>query len=436
MMTAARALIVLAAATASAHAGPDLIIGDISGANSYGQLDGVHAYSLGVTSCNLGDESVNWFDASPDHPVLAQNLYRLTDDGRLQHVGMSHVAHAFAALQTSLCSTCQPDDFQHLGPGCSNPSSSGISGGQPYLGPRAEVNASTGAVQFPFTGSGEFGNTIEKRLQVLDADVHPGGTYFAELQHVAQDDAEAGAGANNASYRRAGMTVSNALTLTGGVFTETPAIFAWGDEVPGVQISTLDIPGDGRLHMGANATQVAPGQWRYDYAVHNLSSHRSVASISLPAAGAISGDEFQAPLYHSNEPVINGPWSFGVSGGVVSWSIPPHTPATDQTANAVRWGTMYTYSFVSDAAPTVGQIELGLFRPGAPGSVSVSGPVPGTSCVADLAEPFGSLDFSDVAAFLTAFGTMSGEADLAAPFGVFDFSDVGAFLTAFGAGCP
>ncbi|MEZ6243272.1 MAG: GC-type dockerin domain-anchored protein [Phycisphaerales bacterium] len=57
-------------------------------------------------------------------------------------------------------------------------------------------------------------------------------------------------------------------------------------------------------------------------------------------------------------------------------------------------------------------------------------------CAADLAEPLGTLDFSDVLAFLTAFGSMGAAADLAAPFGTYDFSDVLAFLTAFGAGCP
>ncbi|MFI4896569.1 MAG: GC-type dockerin domain-anchored protein [Phycisphaerales bacterium JB059] len=57
-------------------------------------------------------------------------------------------------------------------------------------------------------------------------------------------------------------------------------------------------------------------------------------------------------------------------------------------------------------------------------------------CVADLAEPFGVLDFSDVTAFLAAFSAGEPEADLADPIGVFDFSDVTAFLGAFGAGCP
>ena len=57
-------------------------------------------------------------------------------------------------------------------------------------------------------------------------------------------------------------------------------------------------------------------------------------------------------------------------------------------------------------------------------------------CVADFAEPFGTLDFSDVAAFLSAFGASDPSADIAEPFGQFDFSDVAAFLQGFGAGCP
>ncbi len=55
---------------------------------------------------------------------------------------------------------------------------------------------------------------------------------------------------------------------------------------------------------------------------------------------------------------------------------------------------------------------------------------------ADIAEPFGTLNFDDVIGFLNAFSTMDPAADLAAPIGVFNFDDVVAFLNAFGAGCP
>lgn len=57
-------------------------------------------------------------------------------------------------------------------------------------------------------------------------------------------------------------------------------------------------------------------------------------------------------------------------------------------------------------------------------------------CTADLALPYDVLDFSDILAFLDAFGAGEPVADLAAPEGVLDFSDISAFLSAFAAGCP
>ncbi len=421
---------------AALGAGPDLIVGSITATNNYGQVGGIHAYSLGVIACNLGDANSAWIDSTADHPLLAQSLYRLRD-GRLEQIGISFALHTSSVLESNFCSTCQPGgNFQFLAPGCSTASSPSLSGLQSTLGPRFEVNASTGVFAFPFTGAGQAGNAIFKRIQAPASSLTMGDEYFVEAQLLAPDDTVAGAGDNNASYRRANLLLSGSLALTGPTLTETPAIFAWGASDPGVAISTVDIPGDGRMHVGANATEIAPGQWRYDYAIHNLTSHRSAGSISVPGVGAVSGDTFQAPSYHSGEPVDNAPWSFALASGFATWSIPAHTPGTDQSANAVRWGTMYTFSLVSDAPPVDGPIEVGLFRPGAQGSFVVTGPVPGIACVADLAPPAGVLDFSDVAAFLSAFGTMSPEADLSEPFGSFDFSDVAAFLTAFGAGCP
>jgi len=68
-----------------------------------------------------------------------------------------------------------------------------------------------------------------------------------------------------------------------------------------------------------------------------------------------------------------------------------------------------------------------------PATLTISG---GPCGPADLAEPFGALDFTDVIAFLAAFGASDSAADLAEPFGTLDFSDVIAFLASFGAGCP
>ncbi len=59
-----------------------------------------------------------------------------------------------------------------------------------------------------------------------------------------------------------------------------------------------------------------------------------------------------------------------------------------------------------------------------------------TGCsAADLAPPFGQLDFFDVQAFLDAFVDNDPVADLAAPFGAFNFYDLNAFLNAYSDGC-
>ena len=55
---------------------------------------------------------------------------------------------------------------------------------------------------------------------------------------------------------------------------------------------------------------------------------------------------------------------------------------------------------------------------------------------ADLAEPFGTLNFFDVSAFIAAYNSQNPAADFAAPFGVFNFFDVSAFIAAYNAGCP
>lgn len=54
-----------------------------------------------------------------------------------------------------------------------------------------------------------------------------------------------------------------------------------------------------------------------------------------------------------------------------------------------------------------------------------------TTCPADFAEPFGTLDIFDVLAYLAQFDAMDDVADLAAPFGSFDIFDVLAYLTLF-----
>jgi CubicO group peptidase (beta-lactamase class C family) len=58
------------------------------------------------------------------------------------------------------------------------------------------------------------------------------------------------------------------------------------------------------------------------------------------------------------------------------------------------------------------------------------------ACPADLAPPAGTLNFFDLAAYLTLFNSQDPTADLALPIGVFNFFDLASYLTNYNAGCP
>ncbi len=454
---AVAALLSACATTALAgggNPGPDVIVGGLTNINHYtsgGAINGYRAYSVGTDACNIGTEPANWVDNSVNHPVIAQSLYRLRD-GRLEQIGISWLKHSFASLQGNTCAVCQGDgDFQHLGTGCSDPYDASLNGGQSGLGPRFEVNASSGAFPWPYSNpAGSTGNGIFKRIQVLESDLDPtgGDQYFMEGQYVTLDDAQAGNHMNNASYRRTVINSLYGMSNTGGTFRERPAIFAWLDHGNGpnspdndVVVETVILDGDGKFDVAGKATDLGDGTWRYDYNLHNQNSHRSANSISIPTGGAnTSNHYFNAPHYHSGETPDNAAWSAAEGGSSITWSTDSWTLVRDLTTNAVRWGTMYTYSFVADTPPEDGTVTVGMFRPGSPASFNVTMPVPSAAAGgcngADIAEPFGQLDFSDVSAFLTAFSNSQSEADLAEPFGQWDFSDVSAFLSLFAGGCP
>src|SRR4029450_6009012 len=135
--------------------GPDVIVGVLSGLAQFGNAAGTKVgLAVGTDSCNNGDQPLNWFSlgsGSNDHPVIPQNLYRMSGGGsnneRFEQVGQSSVKHAFTALEQNACgfgcntSGCQTGT--HLCPGCSDPYSASLNAG-PNLGSRAWINPFTG----------------------------------------------------------------------------------------------------------------------------------------------------------------------------------------------------------------------------------------------------------------------------------------------------
>jgi len=358
---------------------PDVIVGDLHELQRYGTVGDITAYSVGTVSCNVGTCWLNWFDNINQHPVIGQNMYRLKD-GRFEQIGMSWLKHGFFALSGELCeSGCIGTNGDHLGVNCSDPYSAGLNGSQSGLGPRSEVNAFTGDYAYPFTSQGQTGDAIYKRLQVhnddLDPALNPGAVYLVEGQYVTPDDAAAGQGFNNASWRQVTIDDSSGnyeLEFAGSTARYQPAVVGWTDFQGGVKISTARFPGEGLLITGFKSTSLGGGVWHYEYAMHNMDSHLSVGSFSVPVpeGATITNIGFHDVDYHSGEPYDGTDWP-GVHDtalNLVTWSTEPY--AVNPNANALRWGTMYSFRFDADVSPVNERAIIRAFRPGATGDAT------------------------------------------------------------------
>lgn len=381
-----------------AATGPDVIVGVLSDVASWGTetIGGVPiaAFSVGTISCNLGNVGLNWIAGSVGgtenrHPVIAQNLFRLKTlpDGssRIEQIGQSWLKHGFTALTNEdCCVNCTGSGGSVLPVGCSDPYGAGLNGGQSSAGPKNQVNAFTGVHIHPIVGPA-FSGEVARRLQVKTSDLDPtqngGGLYFVEGQYNAADDAAAGNQRNNTSYRRVVMNGSGnswTMELTAEPTQRQEAgIRAWKDTVPDVIETDVNIPNEGLVILAARATPAAGGLWHYEYAVQNICSDRSIGSFTVPVSNpaTLSNIEFHDVDYHSGEPYSGTDWPSTYAGGQVEWATTPF--ATNSNANALRWGTLYNFRFDANAEPATGEVTLGVFKPGAPTSVTATTVVPG-----------------------------------------------------------
>ncbi len=412
--------------------GADVIVGAIPDVSKFGAAvsggKNIMAYSFGTTSCNIGTAQLLWYDWDPDgagpitaadHPVIPQNAYKVRN-GRITQIGMSWVKHGFCALQQSLCPPCTPAPGgcgDLLGVGCSDPYSSGLNGSQSGLGPRSQVNASTGVFPFPVTGMPSPHPTIGRRVQIdandLDPALNSGAQYFAEASYAHRQDTAAGNGTNNASYRKFTVGALSAgsynITLTGATFQQLPAIYAWKAVDPNVLIAIVD-GADGRFYAGYRATDNGNGTWHYEFAVFNLNSDRSGGSFSVavPNGMVLSNVGFGDIEHHSGEPYNSSDWSFSQSGGVAKWSC-TETFAQNPNGNALRWATMYNFWFDANTAPTIGSGSIGYFKTS--GSANFTAYVPGAPAVVGDLNGDGIVTGADLGMLLGNWGG-SGVGDL------------------------
>ncbi|TVQ33694.1 MAG: hypothetical protein EA376_01565 [Phycisphaeraceae bacterium] len=409
----------IVAASPRGSGGADVVLSNILSVSNYSPVGSVHAYALGSHTCNIGDQPLAWDNNGT--PAFGMNAYRL-HDGRLMQVGMSFAKTACCVFNQNGCGlACSGTGFG-LRAGCLDIYSATWNGNQARLGPRSVINAFTGEFQPLPSGSGD---STFRRLQIdaadLDTSTYPGALYFVEGVYVCTDSSLAGNTANNATYKRVTFNASNNMALAPEMSAGRGAIWAWADHGEGlnaldrdIDIRNVDVPDEGRFVFASKVIDNGDGSWRYEYAVFNLNSDRSGGSFSVPVPDSVTVTNvgFHSPPYHSGEIYDNTFWTSSVGSGAVTWSS-PETYAQNPNTNALRWGTMYNFWFEADTAPESANVTLGLFKPGAPGSINAGSIAPSAiDCPWDLSGD-GQVGSADLGVLLGQWGTTYGASDLA-----------------------
>jgi hypothetical protein len=384
--------------------GPDVIVGEIEDVDQQGSAGTQVGLAIGTDSCNNGDEPIDWF-ALPDtdHPVVPQNLYRMSGGAdnteRFEQIGQSWMKHTFLALEDFVCGTCDTSGCQtgsHLCPGCSDPYVSGLNGDQNSIGSRAWVNPFTGS--FPSNANDHSGHShdgVSHRILVETNDLipanNPGATYFGEAAYISpheytwcQANPDQCNMFNNFSYRKFSVTggpTNFNFPPAGSTVRMQPAIQAWADTGATVNQVEPDPGNDGIFFVGYKLTHINGGGYHCEYAIFNMNLDRAIQSFSLGAIDA-TNIGFHAPPQHpgwahdgtqGDAGYSSTPWTVT---GSVTWST--ETFAQNPNANAIRWGTLYNFSFDSPHEFLItGAATIGFFKTGQPISVDVLVPTPG-----------------------------------------------------------
>jgi hypothetical protein len=390
--------------------GPDVIVGDIEDVSQLDpQVVGTQVgLAIGTDSCNIGDQPIDWF-ALPnlDHPVVPQNLYRMSggadNQERFEQIGQSWMKHTFEALEESVCSPCNTGTCEtgtHLCPGCSDPYVSGLNGDQNSIGSRAWINPFTGGYPQnpdPNDHNGHNHDAVSHRILVETSDLIPaqntGASYFGEAAYIApfeytwcQSHPTQCNMFNNFSYRQfsvsGGPTVFNFSPVANTVRME-PAIHAWSGTGATVNQVAPDPGNDGVWFMGYKVTNPSAGVWHYEYALFNMNLDRAIQSFSVPLGAGVnvSNIGFHAPPQHpgwtfdgtfNNQGFSSTPWNVDQETSSVTWSS--ETFATNQNANAIRWGTSYNFRFDADQPPQTVSATVAYFKTGSPMTVEIQAP--------------------------------------------------------------
>ena len=339
---------------------------------------------------NAGTANVPWYTkftnlANPpffdQHPYLVWQVLR-SKDGVLEPLGRSDLKHAFATENVGCDVGACSSDPHILGLGCADTYPASSNTFLPGLGPRSEVNASTGiwphcggipshfdvngdCVQ-DFVGAGETQFTHGAKVAETDLQV-AGATYFMESFYIVRDDVNI---FNSMGYRRflPSKPASTWVFANDPSFSYTvgPALNAWVDPTtpaPGADNHVLDT-GTGQVQLAMRVTDVTgfPGLRRFAYALQNHDFDRRIGSFHVPFDATTGGVVNVA--YADGDGFTANDWTWTLDSTGITWTAP--APAPPAPAPELDYASLVSFHFETSLAPVAADSTLGVVEAGSP----------------------------------------------------------------------
>ncbi|MCE9594216.1 MAG: hypothetical protein K8S98_08480 [Planctomycetes bacterium] len=375
-----------APAQSNAVPGLDVQLAGLGSLQNWGRTgafpNGVSGMSISTTACNVGSVLIGWHQPmNPDHPMISFIVCR-EENGRFEQISdRSYVKHGFFATNQNSCGTCGSigGSSSALKVGCSDTYGTTNNGDRFYLGPANEIDPWLGVWTSqcsyfdrgdPSVGSPNDCDNIRSltmgqanalpvtahRINLTDADLnHPAANFYYQGFYTARGEPEANRGNNTRSQRMTATWTGStwSLATTGSQFTGT-ILDRWTGATVSSNTNGVD---DGRLYVGVKVTGPSAGLYHYEYVVYNRDNTRSVGALHLPLA---TGATVSSISFRDIDSNVGNDWQVAQLANELVFST---------AINPLEWGTLYNFSFDSDAAPAAGTADLNPYNPGTGGGV-------------------------------------------------------------------
>lgn len=325
------------------------------------------------------------------HPYLIWNVYRISNAGKIEHIGRSGVKHAFLTLNSD-CEQFNCGDSHILRRKCSDVYSSGNNDSANQLGPREEIVPASGV--WARCGSvydrncdddidtTSFTNSDNRMLipESLLSDTQ-NYRYFYEAWYVVRDDINV---YNTMGYRQFTPVFTSGIWLSTNeqAFQRGPVIDLWvNPQTPGAgNASTELVLPQGRVKVAVRTEALSNGHTRYDYAVMNFDFAQAELDYSVSSAprmvSTVGIDSFSVPT--QNATIFSAAMKSG-SPDIFDWRTQISSAVrfvNESASSQLRWGNLYTFSLEAESAPVPGTVQLRL--PGGAGTFNVNSLIPGS----------------------------------------------------------